>query len=50
MFSYLICRVKSIEKDRSVLYYQAEDQIQCKCVPEYMLIGDPSLVIGGYVD
>ena len=26
----------------------AEDQIQCKCVTEYMLIGDPSLVIGGY--
>ena len=26
----------------------AENQIQCKCVTEYMLIGDPSLVIGGY--
>jgi len=25
-----------------------QDQIQCKCVSEYMLIGDPSLLIGGY--
>ena len=28
----------------------AQDQTQCKCVSEYMLIGDPSLMIGGYVD
>jgi hypothetical protein len=28
----------------------AEIQIQCKCVTEYMLIGDPSLLIGGYID
>ena len=27
-----------------------ENQIQCKCVSEFMLIGDPSLVIGGYND
>jgi len=26
----------------------AEDQIQCKCVTEFMLIGDPSLMISGY--
>jgi hypothetical protein len=29
--------------------FSAEDnQIQCKCVQEFMLIGDPSLRIGGY--
>lgn len=26
----------------------AEDRIQCKCVQEFQLIGDPSLKIGGY--
>jgi len=25
-----------------------EDRIQCKCVQEFMLIGDPSLKVGGY--
>jgi Peptidase family C25 len=25
-----------------------KNKIQCKCVSEYMLIGDPSLLIGGY--
>jgi len=24
------------------------DRIQCKCVQEFQLIGDPSLMIGGY--
>ncbi len=26
----------------------AQDRVQCKCVQEFMLIGDPSLKIGGY--